>query len=61
MSVAISQVEILWWSLGRPTHEPGAHRADFCLSLLLFLLHYSATALAEERAFPLGIPTLVGD
>jgi hypothetical protein len=26
----------------------------------LFLLRYSATTLAEERAFPLGIPTLVG-
>ena len=26
----------------------------------LFLVRYSATALAEERAFPLGIPTLVG-
>ena len=27
----------------------------------LFLLRYSATALAEERVFPLGIPTLVGN
>ena len=27
----------------------------------LFLLRYSPTALAEERAFPLGIPTLVGE
>jgi len=30
------------------------------LSRGLFLLRQSATALAEERAFPLGIPTLVG-
>ena len=30
------------------------------LSRGLFLLRQSATALAEERVFPLGIPTLVG-
>jgi hypothetical protein len=39
-----------------------ARRTAPCWSSLresLFLLRYSATALAEERAFPLGIPTLV--
>ena len=39
-----------------------AHRLPTSGSFVerLFLLRYSATALAEERAFPLAIPTLVG-